>query len=97
MRFNYQKEGEKKVKEYLQNHPNTLAVDQLSGEWQVMAEYGCRNIEEFYECLNDLKDKLSSYLDTFETHLVLKPIIVEQLPMDVYKKMGASDGWNSVR
>lgn len=88
MKFNYQKEGEKIVMGYLQKHPNTLAVDQLSGEWQVMAEYGCKNIEEFYECLSDLREKMSSYLDTFETHLVLKPIIVEQLPVDIYKKMG---------
>ncbi|MCK4589299.1 MAG: Lrp/AsnC family transcriptional regulator [Nanoarchaeota archaeon] len=88
LKFNYRKEDEKKVKEYLQKHPNTLAIDQVSGEWNVMVEYGCRNIEEFYECLDDLKDKMSAYLDSFETHLVLKPLVVEQLPIDVYKKMG---------
>jgi len=88
MKFNYKKEDEKKVVSYLQKHPNVMVVDQVSGNWDFVVEYGTKTVGKFYECLNDLKDKMSKYLDTFETHIILNPLIVEQLPVDVYKKMG---------
>ncbi|MBW2963147.1 Lrp/AsnC family transcriptional regulator [Candidatus Woesearchaeota archaeon] len=88
IKFNYKKDDEKKVIDYLQKYPNTMVIDQTSGGWDFVVEYGTKNVQEFYGCLNDLKDKMSSYLDTFETHIILNPLVVEQLPVNVYKKMG---------
>jgi len=89
MKFKYKKEEEKEIAGYLQEQANVMVVDQVSGSQDFVVEYGTRTIEDFYSCLDDLKDKMSKFLDTFETHLILHPIIVEQLPVDVYKKMGA--------
>lgn len=72
--------------EFLKNHPDILVVDKLSGEWNLILEFGCRNIKALYDFINDLKDKFSKTLQYYEVHCVLENYKVEQLPIELVKK-----------
>ena len=72
--------------EFLKNHSNILVVDRLSGEWNLIIEFGCKNISSLYTFINDLKDRFSKVVQYYEVHCILDILKVEQLPVELIKE-----------
>lgn len=86
LKINASKEQEQALIKHLVNIPNLMVLDRLSGEWNFVMEFGCKKIEDFYKIIDELKNKFSDIIDTFEMHPILYPYKVEQLPIELVKQ-----------
>ncbi len=86
LRLNATKEQERELIDYLVSHNNTSVVDSFVGEWNLLIEFGCREINVFYDFISELKSKFSSILDTYEIHFAPFPYKVEQLPVELVEE-----------
>ena len=55
---------------YVRMHPNIIYWIKILGAWDAELEIEVPSIEEFYEIANDIKDKFSDVIETFEASLV---------------------------
>ena len=68
---------------YLKTNNSVMIFDQLSGEWDFVLELGCKNEQNFFKTIIELKNKFSKIINTFETHPILYSYKVEQLPIEL--------------
>ncbi len=86
LRLNATKEQEKEIISYLASNQNISVLDSLVGEWNLFVEFGCKNLDVFYDFISELKSKFSPILDTYEIHFTLFPYKVEQLPVELVEE-----------
>lgn len=88
LRLRIKKEQEKEINDYFKHHPNLILAYKLTGEWDYLLEFGCKNVQEFFKILYKLVDDFSKVLDSFETHISLETYKVEFLPYDICNLIG---------
>jgi len=86
IRLNATKEQEKELVDYLVAHQNVSVLDTFVGEWNLIVEFGCKEIQTFYEFISELKTKFSQILDTYEVHFSNLSYKVEQLPVELVEE-----------
>lgn len=55
---------------YIRMHPNVIYWIKILGPWDAELEIEVPSIEEFYSVANDIKDRFSDIIETFEASLV---------------------------
>lgn len=65
------------IEKCVQN-PHILTFDRLSGEWDYVLQFGCRNIQQLYDFLEGV--------ETYEVHPIREMIRTEQLPVELVTK-----------
>ncbi len=71
---------------YLKSHANTMVIDRLIGEWNLIVEFGCKNQGEFNSFIRETKSKFSDIIDTYEVHPPLESLKIEQLPVELVEE-----------
>jgi len=86
LKVNADDKQEKELIEWLTNHQNLLVLDRVLGEWNFVMEFGCKNIQQFFEVINEFEEKFSEIIDVYEVHPILEIYnFDEQLPIDLVK------------
>jgi Lrp/AsnC family leucine-responsive transcriptional regulator len=84
-------EEETDVVKLLASHKNTIWLEKLSGEWDLLLEIVAKNVAELGTVLEDIIEKIGQNLDSYEMHIDLKTIkvvpIIEEFVKDAEIKM----------
>ena len=87
LKLNVGKEKEAELIDYLKSNKNTMVVDKLLGEWDLLVEHGSHDPSGFNLFISELKAKFSGIIDTYEVHSTLDSYKVEQLPVELVKEV----------
>ncbi len=69
---NITKQKEKELVEYCLHHPNVTAVTHSIGPWELELEMEVKNFDEFYDIMNNLKNKFKDIIRNYEAIVITK-------------------------
>lgn len=83
LRFSPNLEKAALLVEELKNCPYIMVIDSLSGEWDLMFEFGCKTFENYLVVLSGL-ERFSDAIECYEVHHIKETYKVDMLPSSVF-------------